>query len=63
LHQAKFSMPATLGLIAVHRRAGMAEFDGYLADRAARSFLDRVAMRLDAEVDNAYPTAGSARSR
>lgn len=55
VHQAKFSMPATLGLIAVHRRAGMAEFDGYLSDGAARSFLDRVAMRLDAEVDNAYP--------
>ena len=29
VHQAKFSMPATLGLIAAHRRAGMAEFDGY----------------------------------
>src|SRR6185436_14666397 len=27
VHQAKFSMPATLGLIAVHRRAGMAEYD------------------------------------
>ena len=35
VHQAKFSMPATLGLIAVHRRAGMAEFDGYLADAAS----------------------------
>jgi 2-methylcitrate dehydratase PrpD len=55
VHQAKFSMPATLGLIAVHRRAGMAEFDGYLADQPARRFLDRVEMRLDAEVDGAYP--------
>ncbi len=27
MHQAKFSMPATLGLIGVHRRAGVAEFD------------------------------------
>ena len=55
VHQAKFSMPATLGLIAVHRRAGMAEFDGYLADAPARSFLDRVTMRLDPEIDAAYP--------
>lgn len=55
VHQAKFSMPATLGLIAVHRRAGMAEFDGYLTDDAARQFLNRVAMELDAEVDAAYP--------
>jgi 2-methylcitrate dehydratase PrpD len=55
VHQAKFSMPATLGLIAVHRRAGMAEFDGYLADAPARSFLDRVEMKLDPEVDAAYP--------
>jgi 2-methylcitrate dehydratase PrpD len=55
VHQAKFSMPATLGLIAVHRRAGMAEFDGYLSDDPARSFLDRVTMQLDREVDDAYP--------
>ncbi len=55
VHQAKFSMPATLGLIATHRRAGMVEFDGYLADAPARSFLDRVEMKLDAEVDAAYP--------
>jgi 2-methylcitrate dehydratase PrpD len=55
VHQAKFSMPATLGLIAVHRRAGMAEFDAYLSDPPARAFLDRVAMQLDAEVDSAYP--------
>jgi 2-methylcitrate dehydratase PrpD len=54
-HQAKFSMPATLGLIAVHRRAGMAEFDGYASDGPARSFLDRVTMELDPEVDAAYP--------
>lgn len=55
VHQAKFSMPATLGLIAVHRRAGMAEFDGYRGDDRARSFLDRIEMRLDQEVDAAYP--------
>ena len=55
VHQAKFSMPATLGLIAVHRRAGMAEFDGYASDGPARSFLNRVTMELDPEVDAAYP--------
>lgn len=55
VHQAKFSMPATLGLIAVYRRAGMAEFDGYLKDERARSFLDRVEMQIDPEVDASYP--------
>jgi 2-methylcitrate dehydratase PrpD len=49
-------MPATLGLIAVHRRAGMAEFDHVLRDQAVRPFLGKVEMRRDAEVDAAYPT-------
>jgi 2-methylcitrate dehydratase PrpD len=55
VHQAKFSMPATLGLIASHRRAGMTEFDGFPDDALARSFLDRVEMRLDPVIDAAYP--------
>jgi 2-methylcitrate dehydratase PrpD len=55
VHQAKFSMPATLGLIAARRRAGMQEFDGFANDALARSFLDRVEMRLDPEIDAAYP--------
>jgi 2-methylcitrate dehydratase PrpD len=55
VHQAKFSMPATLGLVAAHRRAGMAEFDAYFADDAARAFLNCVEMKLDPEVDAAYP--------
>jgi 2-methylcitrate dehydratase PrpD len=55
VHQAKFSMPATLGLIAAHRRAGMAEFDAYLGDAPARAFLGRVEMVLDPEIDAAYP--------
>jgi len=55
VHQAKFSMPATLGLIAVHGRAGMAEYDAFFADEAARTFSGRVHMRLDPEVDAAYP--------
>lgn len=55
VHQAKFSMPATLGLIATHRRAGMAEFDNFFSDESTRSFLNLVEMRLDHEVDAAYP--------
>ncbi|MEZ5811767.1 MAG: MmgE/PrpD family protein [Rhizobiaceae bacterium] len=55
VHQAKFSMPATLGLIATHRKAGLAEYAGFLKDDAARAFLGRVEMRLDPEVDGAYP--------
>jgi 2-methylcitrate dehydratase PrpD len=55
VHQAKFSMPATLGLIAVHRRAGMAEFDRVLEDEQVLALHDRIGMELDAEVDSAYP--------
>jgi len=55
VHQAKFSMPATLGLIATHRKAGLAEFAGVLEDHSAMYFLDRVTMELDAEIDSAYP--------
>jgi 2-methylcitrate dehydratase PrpD len=35
--------------------AGMAEFDAHLDDPVALSLIDRVQMRLDAEVDAAYP--------
>ena len=55
VHQAKFSMPATLGLIAVHRKAGLSEFSTVLSDRAALQFLDKVFMQLDPDVDRAYP--------
>lgn len=55
VHQAKFSMPATLGLIAVHARAGLAEFDHVLNDEAALGFLDKVEMRPDEEVEARYP--------
>ena len=55
VHQAKFSMPATLGLMAVHRRAGLAEFDGVLTDEKARAFFGKVEMAIDDEVDSAYP--------
>ncbi len=55
VHQAKFSMPATLGLIAVHRKAGLSEFNSVLSDTSALRFLDKVTMQLDPEVDQAYP--------
>jgi len=55
VHQAKFSMPATLGLIATHHKAGLTEFASVLTDSSALSFLERVTMELDEEIDNAYP--------
>lgn len=55
VHQAKFSMPATLGLIAVHRRAGLDEFDTVLKDEAVREFMRRVDMVFDPEVEQNYP--------
>lgn len=55
IHQAKFSMAATLGLIATHRKAGLAEFAQVLDDKTALSFLDRIHMKLDDEVNNEYP--------
>jgi 2-methylcitrate dehydratase PrpD len=54
-HQAKFSMGTVLGLIAVHGRAGLGEFDRYFKDPVIRSFERRVQMLLDEEVDAAYP--------
>jgi len=55
VHQAKFSMGTVLGLIAVHGRAGLTEFDSNWRDAAVRAVHDKVAMRLDPEVDGAYP--------
>lgn len=55
VHQSKFSMGTVLGLIALHGRAGLPEFDAALNDPATAAFRDRVSMDLDAEVDTAYP--------
>jgi 2-methylcitrate dehydratase PrpD len=55
VHQSKFSMGTVLGLIAVHGRAGLAEFDRHTRDDAVVRFRDKVRMQLDAEVDAAYP--------
>jgi 2-methylcitrate dehydratase PrpD len=55
VHQAKFSMGTVLGLIAVHQRAGLTEFDQHFRDPAVRAVHDHVTLQLDAEVDAAYP--------
>lgn len=55
VHQAKFSMGTVLAMVALHGRAGMAEFDAHFRDPAAQSFRDQVQMVLDPEVDRAYP--------
>lgn len=55
VHQAKFSMGTTLGLIAAHGKAGLAEFEEGFAVPAIADFRRRVEMVLDAEVDAAYP--------
>lgn len=65
VHQAKFSMGTTLGLIAVYGKAGMVEFEEGFRDPAVVDFRDRVEMVLDGEVDGAYPARwiGKARVR
>ena len=55
VHQSKFSMGTVLGMIAVHGRAGVTEFDEHWRDPAVTAFCRRVAMQLDPEVDAAYP--------
>lgn len=55
VHQAKFSMGTVLGLIAVHGRAGLTEFDRDFLAPPVAALRDKVAMVLDAEVDGAYP--------
>jgi 2-methylcitrate dehydratase PrpD len=56
VHQAKFSMGAVLGLIAVHGSAQLIEFrDLALTDADVAAFREKVTMVLDPEVDGAYP--------
>jgi 2-methylcitrate dehydratase PrpD len=56
VHQAQFSMGTVLGLIALHGRAGLDEFEHHaLEDARVAAFRQRVRMVLDAEVDAAYP--------
>jgi 2-methylcitrate dehydratase PrpD len=56
VHQAKFSMPFVLALIALGGHAGVADFtDDALANPAIRAFMERVEMVYDGEIDAAYP--------
>lgn len=56
VHQAKFSMGTVLGLLAVHGRAGLSEFEDHaLTDPAVVALREKVTMVLDAEVEAAYP--------
>ncbi|WP_339516948.1 MmgE/PrpD family protein [Pseudomonas sp. RL_15y_Pfl2_60] len=56
VHQAKFSMGTVLGLIAVHGKAGLPEFEQFaLHDPHVAGFRGKVQMQLDTEVDAAYP--------
>jgi len=55
VHQAKFSMGTVLGLIALHRNAGLTEFAEQFGEARVRGFRDKVRMVLDPEVDAAYP--------
>ena len=48
-------MGTVLGMIAVHGRAGVTEFDEHWRDPAVTALCARVTMRRDAEVDAAYP--------
>jgi 2-methylcitrate dehydratase PrpD len=48
-------MGTTLGLIALHRRAGMAEFAADYANPRVADFRRRVRMVPDDEVEGAYP--------
>ena len=55
VHQSKFSMGTVLALVARFGHAGLVEFDQHFKDPATTALCVRVEMRLDAEVDAAYP--------
>ena len=56
IHQAKFSMPFVLALIALRGHAAITDFtEESLRDPAIRAFMPRVEMLLDPEIDAAYP--------
>ncbi|APX26161.1 MULTISPECIES: MmgE/PrpD family protein [Salipiger] len=56
VHQSKFSMGTVLGLVAVHGRAGVEEFDRLaLACPDVAAFRDRVTMVHSPEVEAVYP--------
>lgn len=56
VHQAKFSMPFVLALIALRGHAAITDFSAEsLNDSTIRAFMPRIEMVLDPEIDAAYP--------
>jgi len=55
VHQSKFSMGTVLALVARFGHAGLVEFEQHFLDAGTQGLRDRVTMKLDAEVDAAYP--------
>jgi 2-methylcitrate dehydratase PrpD len=55
VHQSKFSMGTVLGLVACNGSAGLADFEEGWRRPEVVAMRERVGMRLDAEVDAAYP--------
>jgi 2-methylcitrate dehydratase PrpD len=55
VHQAKFSMGTVLAMMAIHGRAGVADFDRHFTDQDVIALRERVTMALDPEVNAAYP--------
>lgn len=56
VHQSKFSMGTVLGLVAVHAKAGVYEFDHLaLSDPQVAAFRRLVTMEFDPEIDAIYP--------
>jgi len=55
VHQAKFSMGTVLGLIAEYGVAGLNEFEHSFQAAPVAALRGKVEMRLDEEVDRAYP--------
>jgi 2-methylcitrate dehydratase PrpD len=55
VHQGKFSMGTVLGLVALLKHAGLAEFDASYKAADVVDFRSKVVMELDPEVDAAYP--------
>jgi 2-methylcitrate dehydratase PrpD len=55
VHQAKFSMGTVLALIALRGAAGVGEFESHWCERDVVAWRDKVQMKLDDEIDRAYP--------
>ena len=63
VHQSKFSMGTVLGLVAVHGKAGLQEFDRHFQDPPVVDFRNEVRMELEPAVEAAYPARWLGRVR